>query len=197
MSGHQISQADTEKDLIAKEILQLFEHYGNEDYDGEPVSQTSHMVQCSMLATHAGSDQELALAALLHDIGHLLKHMQTTEAMAEYGVANHEGIGASYLRSKGFSERICAVVEKHVDAKRYLVATDSDYASRLSEASRKTLEYQGGAMTKEETEAFEQHPFFRDIIKVRKFDEQGKSKDAALIAISDFKHLIIEHLQKR
>src|SRR3954469_19814184 len=125
-------------ETITNEIMRLFEKYGNEDYDGEPVSQASNMIQCAMLAMNKGEDTELILGAFLHDIGHLLKHEQQTEAMGTYGVMNHEGIGADYLHTKGFSDRICAVVEKHVDAKRYLVATDITYREKLSEASLKT-----------------------------------------------------------
>ena len=106
---------------ISKEIMALFNKYGNEDYDGEPISQTSHMIQCAMLAMGEG-EVELTIGAFLHDIGHLLKHEQNTESMGSFGVVNHEGIGSAYLRERGFSERICAIVANHVGAKRYLVA---------------------------------------------------------------------------
>lgn len=78
------------------EIIKLFEAYGNEDYDGEPVSQTSHMVQCAMHAMGESADMDLILGAFLHDIGHLLRHRQNTEDMHGFGVVNHEGIGAEY-----------------------------------------------------------------------------------------------------
>jgi phosphonate degradation associated HDIG domain protein len=184
-------------EAVTNEIMNLFEKYGDEDYDGEPVSQASHMIQCAMLAMNKGEDTELILGAFLHDLGHLLKHRQQTEAMGNYGVVNHEGIGANYLRAKGFSERICAVVEKHVDAKRYLVATEPGYKEKLSEASLKTLEYQGGPMDKEEATAFKQQPFFHDIIKVRLWDEQAKDTKAATLPLDHFMQLIREHLSER
>ena len=184
-------------DLATDEIMQLFEKYGNEDYDGEPVSQTSHMVQCAMQAMSEGADMELILGAFLHDVGHLLRHEITTEAMGTYGVVNHEGIGAGYLSSKGFSERICAMVEKHVDAKRYLVATDATYKDKLSEASLQTLEWQGGPMNENEVILFSQHKFFDDIIKVRLWDEQAKNYDAVVLPLSHFRNLIHEYLNDR
>ena len=97
---------------VTEDIFSLFEKYGDNDYDGEPVSQTSHMIQCGMRAMDMGEDEELILGAFLHDIGHLLRHEQETEAMGNFGVVNHEGVGAEYLRAKGFSERVCAMVEK-------------------------------------------------------------------------------------
>jgi phosphonate degradation associated HDIG domain protein len=177
--------------------MRLFEKYGAEDYDGEPVSQTSHMIQCAMQAMSEGEGMELILGAFLHDIGHLLRHEQQTETMGKYGVVNHEGLGANYLRSKGFSERICAMVDKHVDAKRYLVATQSTYRQKLSEASLKTLEYQGGPMKEQEMILFKQHPFFDDIIKVRMWDEMAKNSEAILLPLNHFRSLIYEYLSDR
>src|SRR5690242_16182926 len=110
-------------DEIAEEIQLLFEQHGNEDYDGEPVTQTSHMIQCAMQAMAEGGDMELIIGAFLHDLGHLLRYKMETEAMGKYGVMNHDGIGGEYLRQNGFSERVCAMVEEHVAAKRYLVST--------------------------------------------------------------------------
>ncbi|MEP6845196.1 MAG: HD domain-containing protein [Panacibacter sp.] len=182
-------------DTVTKEIMHLFEDFGNEDYDGEPVSQTSHMIQCAMEAMGEGEDMELILGAFLHDVGHLLRHEQQTNAMGNYGVANHEGLGGEYLRRKSFSERVCAMVEKHVDAKRYLVATDPLYKDKLSEASLQTLNmWQGGPMSETEIILFKQHPYFDDIIKVRLWDEAAKSRDAVMLPLDHFRNLIYEYL---
>ena len=99
--------SNTNASAITQEIMQLFEKYGNNDYDGEPVTQTSHMVQCAMLAMKNNADTELVLGAFLHDIGHLLGHQQHSEAMGGFGAVNHEGIGAQYLKERGFSDRVC------------------------------------------------------------------------------------------
>ena len=39
--------------------------------------------------------------------------------MGELGISNHEGIGAKWLKTKGFPEYICKLVKNHVNAKRY------------------------------------------------------------------------------
>jgi 2-amino-1-hydroxyethylphosphonate dioxygenase (glycine-forming) len=191
------ARALTRAEQIATNIICLFETYGKEDYDGEPVSQTSHMVQCAMLAMENMSDLPVIVGALLHDIGHLLKHEQATESMNRFGVVNHEGIGAAYLRRNGFSERVCAMVEQHVSAKRYLVTTDKSYHRRLSEASLQTLRWQGGPMTTDEVAAFERHPYFNDIIMVRRWDEEAKKKNADLLPVAWFYRLIWDHLSLR
>ena len=107
---------------------------------------------------------------------------------------NHEGIGAQYLKEKGFSDRVCAIVDKHVAAKRYLVATEATYAAKLSPASQETLRWQGGAMSKEEAEASSKHPYFNEIIQVRLWDEGAKDYDAVLLPLSTFEDMINDYL---
>lgn len=184
-------------DKTISEIMNLFNTYGDNDYDGEPVSQTSHMVQCGMLALNAQADKEVVIGAFLHDIGHLLGHKQHAEEMGGFGSKNHEGIGAGYLRSHGFGDRIVDVVDGHVAAKRYLVATDETYAAKLSPASVATLGYQGGPMSKEEVEAFEKHPHFKEIIQVRLWDEGAKDYDAELLPLSQFEGYMREYLDNK
>lgn len=179
--------------VVTDEIIELYKQYGDEDYDGEPVSQTSHMIQCAMLAM-SESDIDLTIGAFLHDIGHLLKHVSNTQPMGSFGVVNHEGIGAAYLREKGFSERVCAIVAGHVQAKRYLVAKDETYASKLSFASQETLKLQGGPMSAEEAAAFEQLPFYNDIVQVRLWDEKAKDYNIPILPLSFFKKLTLNYL---
>jgi len=114
--------------------------------------------------------------------------------MGTYGVVNHEGIGSDYLRSKKFSERICAVVEKHVDAKRYLVSAQPGYREKLSEASLQTLIWQGGPMNEDEVASFKQHPYFNDIIKVRLWDEAAKETDLDMLPLDYFIDVIKKYL---
>jgi 2-amino-1-hydroxyethylphosphonate dioxygenase (glycine-forming) len=182
---------------ITDEVMQLFELYGNSDYDGEPVSQASHMIQCAMHAMKNTDDVEVILGAFLHDIGHLLKHDLQTEMMGNYGVVNHEWLGAQYLHERGFSERMCTIVGMHVHAKRYMVTTSSAYAKKLSDASWETFHYQGGLMAENEISQFEQHPFFDDIISVRLWDEESKDTGADLLPLSYFRNLVLKYLKEQ
>ncbi len=179
------------------DIINLYKTYGHKGYDGEPVSQASHMIQCAMLAIRERESDELVIGAFLHDIGHLLKHEEHAETMGNYGVVNHEGIGAVYLQQRGFSERVYSIVNMHVEAKRYLVATDEMYEEKLSPASLETLKWQGGPMSPEEATRFSKHPFFDDIIKVRLWDESAKDTEAYLLPLSFFQTLIRNYLTDR
>ncbi|MGF0240415.1 HD domain-containing protein [Rhodococcus sp. IEGM1300] len=131
---------------VIDEVFGLYERFGASDYIGEPVSQIEHMSQAAERAMAEGFDDEVVLAAFFHDIGHICA-VDTAENMGGFGVVSHERLGADYLRRAGFSERMARLVEYHVQAKRYLTLKEPGYYERLSEASRRTLEYQGGVMT--------------------------------------------------
>ena len=42
------------------------------------------------------------------------------------GIKNHEGVGSEFARSLGFSDKVCELIRRHVDAKRYLTATNKE-----------------------------------------------------------------------
>ena len=132
---------------MGDEVIALFLKYGSNDYIGENVTQLEHMTQCALLAKKDGATDNLIVAALLHDIGHLLVFDSNTPTMPGLGVAGHEDIGAKFLESLGFNSTVCTLVRNHVAAKRYLISTNSTYYDHLSNASKQTLEYQGGVIT--------------------------------------------------
>jgi predicted HD phosphohydrolase len=53
-------------------IVSLLEQRGDSQYGGEAVSQLEHALQSAWLAEQEQAAPELIVAALLHDIGHLL-----------------------------------------------------------------------------------------------------------------------------
>ena len=57
------------------------------------------------------------------------------------GVIEHGKIAGNYLRKLGMNEKICILVENHVKAKKYLVSKNEQYYDKLSDASKKTLEF--------------------------------------------------------
>ncbi|MHC8317246.1 phosphonate degradation HD-domain oxygenase [Pseudomonas sp. LB3P31] len=157
---------------VIDEVFGLYERFGDSDYIGEPVSQIEHMSQAAQLAMAEGFDDEVVLAAFFHDIGHICT--DSAQNMGGFGTVSHERLGADYLRRAGFSERMARLVENHVQAKRYLTLATPGYYERLSEASRRTLDYQGGVMTAAEAEAFEQDPLCAVSLRMRHWDELAK-----------------------
>jgi len=125
---------------------------------------------------------ELIAAAFLHDIGHLvgLKQqstnvLQTTPDAPSLGISNHERIGSSFLKHLGFSDSVCIPVAHHVLSKRYLLTTNPDYVSNVSDASMQTFVLQGGNLTQHEILAFEASAYFEESVKLRHYDDAAKS----------------------
>ena len=176
------------------EIFELYQKYGDEDYIGEPVSQIGHMCQAAELAEAEGYPEEIILAAFFHDIGHFCEHFMPVQQMDGFGVVDHEKLGADFLRSKGFSSTIASLVENHVQAKRYLTYHFPSYYEQLSEASKKTLEFQGGVMTLEEAMLFESGDLFDLHIKLRRWDEKAKMEKQQMPPIQKYKDMAIRHL---
>ncbi len=182
---------------IAEEILDLYKNYGGEEYAGEKVTQLEHMVQAAQLARVQGYDDEIVLAAFLHDVGHIAEKVTEGNAMDGFGIKDHEAIGARFLAERGFSFRISRLVGSHVAAKRYLTQRDPAYYDQLSEASKSTLEFQGGRMSEEEADLFEEDPLFREIIQMRRWDEAAKIENQPLPGLNPFREMIIYHLRSQ
>lgn len=174
-------------DQVVTDIFALYEKYGHADYIGEPVSQLEHMSQSAQLAMSHGCDDDVVLAAFFHDIGHLCGDREEENSMGGYGIKRHEKIGADFLRVKGFPERVARLVENHVQAKRYLTWRDPEYYNGLSEASKKTLSFQGGIMSNEEAHAFQKDPLFEASILLRRWDELAKEINIPLVDMEKMK----------
>lgn len=183
------------KNVIDK-ILYLYQKFGEENYFGEKVTQTQHAFQCLHLAQMMSDDEEVQLAAFLHDIGHLCEDENLSNGMVGFGIMNHELEGARYLMELGFSNRLCQLVESHVIAKRYLVSGDPLYYEGLSVASKKTLEFQGGKLSAEEFGEFEARPDFNNYILLRKCDDLGKSANMDEESWEVVKSMISKHLKQ-
>jgi gamma-butyrobetaine dioxygenase len=150
-------------------------------YLGEDVTMIQHQLQAAALAS--GCADALVVAALLHDIGHVIGRGEgepdAAAAMMDDRDAHHDSSGARWL-SRWFGPEVTEPVRLHVAAKRYLVATEPGYAATLSEASVHTLRLQGGPMSAQQACEFEALPYARDAVTLRRLDEAAKdgSKEA-------------------
>ncbi|MFW8593086.1 (R)-1-hydroxy-2-trimethylaminoethylphosphonate oxygenase [Cribrihabitans neustonicus] len=163
------------KDNIVAFIGDIFDRRGDEEYLGEPVTMTEHMLQGATIAEANGQPEEIIVGALLHDIGHFTSEFGTF-SMEDTEDRFHEEAGAEVLE-RFFPPVITDCVRYHVAAKRYLCSTRPDYFNRLSEASIHSLNLQGGPMSAEEVAEFEKNPNLKQIIAVRYLDEAGKRAD--------------------
>ncbi len=156
-------------------IVDIFDRRGADSYLGEAVTMSQHMLQAARLAEEAGAGDTMIAAALLHDIGHYTNEFP--EDALERGIDNrHDKAGAAVL-SLFFPDIVTSCVRHHVQAKRYLCATDPDYFGQLTPASVHSLELQGGPMDENEVEEFGRIPHLDAIIQIRKWDDGGKIMD--------------------
>jgi gamma-butyrobetaine dioxygenase len=157
---------------IVETIMELFARRGASAYHGESVSQTEHALQAANLAEREGAPDRLVVAALLHDVGHLLDGQD--EDLAHRGVdGRHEEAGCGWL-AQHFGPDVTEPVRLHVAAKRYLCAVSPSYLAGLSPASRLSLSLQGGTMNDEEQGEFERNPTHGDAIRLRHWDDTAK-----------------------
>ena len=157
---------------LVDRIEALFEHRGRKLHDGEfaeHVSALEHALQCAQLAESACADAPLVAAALLHDIGHFIDTPQDADGLDDA----HELRVVSFL-ARGFGVEVLEPIRLHVQAKRYLVATEPHYARMLSPASHYALTLQGGPMSAEEQAWFMSLPFAQHALRLRRWDDGAK-----------------------
>jgi [1-hydroxy-2-(trimethylamino)ethyl]phosphonate dioxygenase len=173
---------------LATDILALYGARGAQAYFGERVSMAEHGLQAAHFAQAEGAPETLVVAALLHDIGHLLEVVP--DAIDDWTAdARHEEVGARWL-ARHFDASISEPVRLHVPAKRYLCATDAGYFARLSAASVHTLKLQGGPMSAPEVAQFEAQAFCREAVRLRHWDDQGKVAGLKTMPLEAYASLI-------
>ena len=174
-------------------IDQIISSYLNNKslYIGEKVTITEHMIQTAMLAEKTNCSSSLICSSLLHDYGHFILE-NPDDLVNKNKDGKHEDVGYEFLK-KYFVKDVVKPIKHHVKAKRYL-ARDEKYYQLLSEASKVSLELQGGIMNDKESKEFESNEFFESSIKLRKFDEGAKKIGLKIKSINEYKNLLVSKL---
>ncbi len=171
---------------VLDDLFFLLERKGGERYGQEAVSQIDHALQAASLAEAERAPSALVIAALFHDIGHL---MHENEEAALGGVdMRHEACGAAFL-GDWFGPDIARPVRLHVEAKRYLCATEAGYFESLSPASKRSLQLQGGPLGAPEARIFAAEPHGEAATRLRRWDDGAKIVGAQTPKLGHFRHL--------
>lgn len=174
-------------------IVELLVLGGGEAYFGEPATQLEHALQTAALAEADGAPDALVVAALLHDIGHLLSG--SDDVPNPVVDERHEHLAARWL-SNHFSRAVTEPIRLHVAAKRYLCSINPAYASALSRASQVSLSLQGGPMRSDQVAVFEQTPWARDAVCLRRWDDGAKVPGKAVPDLAYYRDAIERMLEE-
>ena len=172
--GHELPLVDT--------LIELLQLTGHQSY-GENVNMLDHSLQSAAKARSVGASDDLILAALLHDLGHVLGQA------GDWGLPGHAELGARALQPL-LSAAITEPIRNHVAAKRYRVATEPSYLDRLSHASIMSLEEQGGPFSDDEVRRFEANPFCAEAVALREFDDDGKVEGIEIAGLESYRPMI-------
>jgi len=196
--------------LSIPEIVDLLNGRAHTWYGQEAISQLEHALQCAHLAEVAGELPETIVAALLHDLGHMLgansqlaatqwpaqgegeegeKRAQDREEAPPTTDDLHQYIALPFLRGV-FRDAVLEPIKLHVEAKRYLCATDPDYWEALSPASKHSLVLQGGVHSPEQASAFEALPFSDRAARLRRYDDLAKVPGARTPGLEHYEQLM-------
>jgi phosphonate degradation associated HDIG domain protein len=168
-------------ELIVEELQAIYTSKGAMLYEiggAGGVTQLEHALQTAALAEQAGAHDELIVAGLLHDLGHLIQgdaRVTATGALTEDHDDVHQYIALPFLR-RWFGPAVLEPIKLHVDAKRYLCAVEPGYFHQLSPGSRRSLELQGGAFSPAQASAFMLRPYSMDAVSLRRWDDRAKSR---------------------
>jgi phosphonate degradation associated HDIG domain protein len=170
--------------LSVPDIRALFDTKGARMYSGEPVTQLEHALQTARLAQDSGADPALVVAALLHDLGHLVNDQGDTPTAR--GIDDvHQYVAIPFLRPL-FADSVLEPIRLHVDAKRYLCATRSGYYEALSADSKRSLTLQGGSHLPAEAEMFIGQPGAARAVRLRLWDDAAKTAGVATPSLDHF-----------
>jgi phosphonate degradation associated HDIG domain protein len=169
---------------VVDEIVRLFKERGDSAYGREAVSQREHALQAAHLARKAGSSPALVVAALLHDVGHMLHDLP--DDAPDHGLDDrHEELAARWLAAR-FGPDVVEPARLHVQAKRFLCADEPGYLDRLSEPSRISLRLQGGPMSPEEAEQYRSSPHAAAALVLRLCDDSAKEPGLVVPGVDDY-----------
>jgi len=179
---------------IVDELSALYEFRAHHRYGLAAVSQRSHALQAAALARQAELSEPVVVAALFHDIGHMIHNLG--DHPAAHGVDDrHEVVGADWLEP-WFGAEVTEPIRLHVQAKRYLCSVEPHYFSSLSSDSVESLALQGGPMSDTEVASFRMTSGWQESVALRRIDDRAKDSSVIVPTFDEFIPLIRRCLQR-
>ena len=187
------------------ELERLYNERGAARYEpGCPggVSQLQHALQCAALAADALASPSLVVAALLHDLGHLLSPASAGgladglssgfAGSPDDGLDDAHQITAPSVLRPHFPPAVLEPIRLHVDAKRYLCAVERGYWAELSTGSQHSLALQGGPFDSAQVAAFVATPYAEQAVWLRRWDDRAKDPRRRVLPFADYRSLLAQ-----
>lgn len=154
------------------------------------INQRAHAVQSGFHARAQCLPASIVVAALLHDIGHMVHDLG--DHPAALGIDDkHEDIGADWLK-RYFGPDVTEPIRLHVAAKRYLCTVEPGYLDKLSDDSIESLALQGGKMSDYEVTAYTREPYWKGALALRRIDELAKDPNGTMPQFGEFAPEILQ-----
>ena len=182
--------ATVDKQPTLDSLTAIYDGRATGQYGLTLINQRAHAVQSGYHARAQGLPAALVVAALLHDIGHMVHDLG--EHPAAMGIDDkHENIGADWLK-RYFGPDVTEPIRLHVAAKRYLCTVETGYFDKLSDDSIESLSIQGGKMSQDEVTAFTQEPYWEGAVALRRIDELAKDPNGPMPPFGTFSPEILQ-----
>ncbi len=173
--------------LTTDTLLDLMARRGSGLYGLSAVTQIEHALQSAKLATDRGLSEELVIAALFHDVGHLF--IGDDKNLAAEGIDDlHEETAAKSL-AQVYGAAVAEPVRLHVAAKRYLCGANPDYYGKLSQDSKDSLALQGGPMRADELADFDRLEHRAAALALRIIDDEAKVTGLATPGLETYRDM--------
>lgn len=158
--------------MTTDDLFDLLSTRGSGRYGLSAVTQIEHALQSAATAVERRLGDEIVIAALLHDVGHLFVGADID--LAAKGVDDRHEDAAAEVLAAVYGPAVAEPVRLHVAAKRYLCGVDPTYYGKLSQDSKDSLALQGGPMSRDEIARFDTLEYRAAALALRMIDDEAK-----------------------
>ena len=155
-----------------QEVLDLLTKHNEVVYPGERITILELSLRAAFLAEEAKAPSYEITAALLHNLGHLLR-LESEGGAAPDKLTPTDDITSGYLR-RWFGDSVIVPIQLQVAAKRYLCASEPGYVDQLTDSSKHSLATQGGPMSAADAEEFLKSPHAEVAVRLRRLHDRAK-----------------------
>ena len=120
-----MSELATER--VNNKVIDLVSIFKNNINKNNGITKIDNMLLSAIEAQNNNEPEYLILACLFHELGYYLRN----EYLNFHDIHNHNLIATDYLMNLGMNARVCYLVEKFLESKRYLYTINAEMYNNL------------------------------------------------------------------